>query len=202
MVSLMIGTDKEDYTIRLLSQTTWWKRLLDVQRPYRKHLQHLQLGLVLDVGCGIGRNLLNIAGSARGVGVDHNVHSVAIAKARGLIAFTPAEFRASSYAKAPGFDSLLLSHVAEHLQYKEAISLLEEYVCYLRSGGRVVLITPQEAGYHSDQTHVTFVDPHLAAMILKGCGLRLSGQYSFPLPRLFGKVFKYNESVTIGEKPG
>src|SRR5450631_2060624 len=115
-----MDTDKEDYTIRLLSQTTWWKRLLDVQRPYRTHLQNLQLGFVLDVGCGIGRSLLHIAGSGRGVGVDHNPHSVAIATSRGLTAFTPDEFRASSYAHEAAFDSLLLSHVAEHLQYKEA----------------------------------------------------------------------------------
>jgi hypothetical protein len=134
--------------------------------------------------------------------VDHNLHSVAIAKSRGLIAFTPEDFRASSYAAESGFDSLLLSHVAEHLQYKDAISLLREYVCYLRSGGRVVLITPQEAGYNSDQTHVNFVDRHQAAMIFKECGLKVSKQYSFPLPRLFGKLFKYNEFVTIGEKPG
>jgi 2-polyprenyl-3-methyl-5-hydroxy-6-metoxy-1,4-benzoquinol methylase len=156
---------------------------------------------VLDVGCGIGRNLINLAGSGQGVGVDHNLHSVAIAKSRGLIAFTPEEFRASSYAQKRGFDSLLLSHVAEHLQYEEAVALLREYVCYLRSGGRVVVMTPQEAGYNSDRTHVNFVDLHLSAMILKECDLRVSKQYSFPLPRLFGKMFKYNEFVTVGEKP-
>jgi SAM-dependent methyltransferase len=198
----MMTTEKEDYTIRLLSQTRRWKSLLDVQRPYRKHLQHLQLGLVLDVGCGIGRNLIHIAGSGRGVGVDHNLHSVAIAKSRGLIAFTPEEFHASSYAAAPSFDSLLLSHVAEHLQFKEAMALLREYLGYLRPGGRVVLITPQEAGYNSDRTHVNFVDSDVAAVILKECGLRVSKQYSFPLPRIFGRVFRYNEFVAIGEKPG
>jgi len=197
----MMSTDKEEYTIRLLNRTKWWKRFLDVQRPYRMHLQHLQLGLVLDIGCGIGRNLINIAGSARGIGVDHNSYSVEVAKSQGLIAFTPEEFRLSAYADQAGFDSLLLSHVAEHMRYKEAISLLKEYLCYLKPGGRVVLITPQEAGYQSDQTHVEFVDFHLAAMILKECGLKVSKQYSFPLPRLFGKVFKYNEFITLGEKP-
>ena len=88
----MMSTDKKEYTIRLLSQTKWWKRLLNVQRPYRLHLQRLQLGLVLDIGCGVGRNLINIAGSARGIGVDHNSYSVEVAKSQGLIAFTPEEF--------------------------------------------------------------------------------------------------------------
>ena len=196
-----MSTEKEEYTIRLLGQSKWWKRLLDVQKPYRMHLQRLRLGVVLDVGCGVGRNLINIAGSGAGVGVDHNPHSVAVARSRGLVAFTPEEFHASSYAVRLGFDSLLVSHVAEHMRYKEAVSLLKEYLCYLKAGGRVVLITPQEAGYESDQTHVELVDFQLAAIILKGCGLGISEQYSFPLPRLLGKVFKYNEFITIGEKP-
>ena len=103
----MAGTETEEYTNRLLGQTRRWKRLLDVQRPYRIHLQHLRLGVVLEIGCGIGRNLVNIALSGQAVGVDNNAHSVAIAKSRGLLAFTPEEFRASSYAVESCFDSLL-----------------------------------------------------------------------------------------------
>lgn len=165
------------------------------------HLQALQLGLVLDIGCGLGRNLINLGGSSQGIGIDHNPYSVEVAQSRGLIAFTPEEFQRSSYANLAGFDSLLLSHVAEHMRSKEAISLLNEYLCYLKPGGRVVLITPQIAGYRSDRTHVEFVDFHLATMILNKCGLRVSKQYSFPLPQLLGKVFKYNEFITLGVKP-
>jgi 2-polyprenyl-3-methyl-5-hydroxy-6-metoxy-1,4-benzoquinol methylase len=196
-----MSTEDKEYTIRLLDQTKGWKRLLDVQRPYRMHLQRLKLGLVLDVGCGIGRNLINIAGSGMGVGVDHNFNSVAIARSRGLIAFTPEEFRASPYADRSGFDSLLLSHVVEHMRHEEAVSLLKSYLDYLKPGGRVVLITPQKAGFKSDPTHVEFVDFQKAELILKRCGLKALKSYSFPLPRLFGNVFKHNEFVTIGEKP-
>lgn len=195
-----MSTEKEEYTERLLNESTWWKRLLDVQRPYRRHLQGLQLGLVLDIGCGIGRNLINMAGSATGIGVDHNPHSVAVAKSRGLAAFTPAEFQASSYACQQKFDSFLISHVIEHMTYPEAIALLQEYLAYLKPGGRVVLITPQEAGYKSDWTHVEFMDFHKAAGVLKACGLSVPRQYSYPFPRFIGKVFKYNEFVTIGKK--
>ena len=193
-----MSTEKEEYTLRLLRLTQRWKQLLDVQRPYRMHLQRLRLGRVLDIGCGIGRNLLNLAGTGTCVGVDHNGHSVAIARARGLIAFTPEEFRASAYAERPGFDALLLSHVVEHLRQEEAIQLLEDYLPYLKPGGRVVLITPQEAGYRSDHTHVVFVDFPGAARLLRECGLKLAKQYSFPLPRPFGKVFRHNEFITIG----
>jgi 2-polyprenyl-3-methyl-5-hydroxy-6-metoxy-1,4-benzoquinol methylase len=196
----MPTTDQRDYTIRLLQQGTRWKRALDVQHPYRRHLQELQLGLVLDVGCGIGRNLSHLAGHGGGIGVDHNAHSVAVAQSQGLLAFTPDAFRASSHAIARDFDSILLSHVVEHLQRGDAIALLIAYLDYLRPGGRVVLLTPQEAGYNSDETHVTFVDFPAAAALLEDCGVRVSKQYSFPLPRALGRLFKYNEFVTIGEK--
>src|SRR5215211_6096300 len=117
----MINTKNEKYTARLLERNTWWKRLLDVQRPYRMHLQRLNLGFVLDVGCGVGRNLINLTGVSPAVGVDHNKHSVAIAKSRGLNAFTPEEFLDTPYAEPSSFDSLLLSHVAEHMRYDEAL---------------------------------------------------------------------------------
>ena len=37
------GTESAEYAERLTRlQTAWWKRVLDVQRPYRRHLQHYQ----------------------------------------------------------------------------------------------------------------------------------------------------------------
>ncbi len=45
-------------------------------------LTRINPGFVLDVGCGLGRNLANIGGY--GVGVDHNSESVAVACSRGL----------------------------------------------------------------------------------------------------------------------
>ncbi|HET9533290.1 MAG TPA: class I SAM-dependent methyltransferase [Blastocatellia bacterium] len=195
-----MGTENQEYTERLLQADVWWKRLLDAQRPYRIHLQRLGLGSVLDIGCGVGRNLVNIGARGKSIGVDHNPHSVAIARSRGLLAFTPEEFRASSYAEPSSFDSILLSHVAEHMSRKEVVSLINEYIPYLRFRGRIVIITPQEAGHRSDPTHVEFMDFGAVADIFKEADLSLLRQYSFPFPRIFGRVFKYNEFVTIGQK--
>ena len=76
-----------DYAERLETlEGARWKRLLDVQAPYRWNLRRLGLGFTLDVGCGIGRNLLHL--DRRGVGVDHNVASVEIARGRGCTAYT------------------------------------------------------------------------------------------------------------------
>jgi SAM-dependent methyltransferase len=194
-------TQDASYAERLLTlETVWWKRLLDVQRPYRMHLRRLRLGFVLDVGCGVGRNLVNL-GADTGVGVDHNTQAVSVARTRGVEAYTVEEFLRSPRARDAAYDSLLLSHVAEHMSRAEAVALLGDYRRYIRPGGRVVVITPQEVGFRSDPTHVQFVDHAVGAAILREAGLELASQYSFPFPRAVGRAFKYNEFVTIGRTP-
>lgn len=194
------GTAGRDYAERLVRlQTVAWKQLLDVQRPYRWNLQRLNLGRVLDVGCGIGRNLTHLGGN--GVGVDHNVDSIRIARERGLSAYTPAEFHASDRAVPAGFDSMVLAHVMEHVDREVADAIVVEYLPYLRPGGKVVFITPQEVGYRSDDTHVRFVDLAELGRHAARAGLDVVTAFSFPLPRPAGKVFKYNEFVLVARAP-
>lgn len=195
----MRNTNKKAYTDRLITkQYVWWKRLLDVQRPYRNNIRKLKLGYTLDIGCGIGRNLLHIEGN--GVGVDHNIDSVNICKSKGLIAYSNEEFKLSEYCKKENFDSILLAHVAEHMTKSEAVFLLKEYVPLLKKKGRIVIITPQEAGYKSDSTHVEFTDFTIVKEIFEELVISPERFYSFPFPRVFGKIFKHNEFISIGKK--
>ena len=177
----------------------WWKRMLDVQAPYRWNIHRLQLGRTLDVGCGLGRNLVHLAGD--GVGVDHNPDSVAVARSRGLTAYTPAEFRSSPYARPGAFESMLLAHVLEHMPAEDGVNLIIEYLFYVRSGGRVVTQTPQERGSPSDPTHVRFVDFDAVERMCVSLGVVVQRRYSFPFPRWAGKVFAYNEFVVVAQKP-
>jgi SAM-dependent methyltransferase len=187
------------YTARLRDlEGRGWKQRLDVQAPYRWNLRRLHPGHTLDVGCGIGRNLSHLRGA--GVGVDHNPASVAEARARGLTAYTPEEFARAPEARPGGFDSLLVAHVLEHLEVDAARDLLTTYLPYVREGGRVIVITPQEAGFRSDATHVRFVDPAAAALLLGDQGWRVVERRSFPFPRIVGRVFPYNEFVVVGER--
>lgn len=181
-------------------EAVWWKRLVDVQLPYRLHLRRLKLGFVLDVGCGLGRNLTNLGGAAAGVGVDPNVDAVATCRQRGLVAFTPDELAASEYARPGRFDTLLISHVLEHMPGDVAAELLARYLPLVKPGGRVVLITPQEAGFRSDPTHVEFIDLDRLAQLATTAGLAPVSAYSFPFPRPVGKLFRYNEFVLIARK--
>ena len=192
------NTQGDDYTRRLVAlQSSWWKRFFHVQAPYRWNLRRLHLGLSLELGCGIGRNLLNLDGN--GIGVDHNPASVQTARDRGLLAFTPEEFSRSEFCRPHAFDSMLLSHLIEHMTEAEAVQLAGEYIRYIRPGGRLVVITPQEVGYRSDASHVRFADFEANAALCKALGSTIERQFSFPFPRFVGRIFIYNEFVTVAQ---
>jgi 2-polyprenyl-3-methyl-5-hydroxy-6-metoxy-1,4-benzoquinol methylase len=190
------STKDVQYTNRLNKiEQAWWRRYLDPQIPYRYNLRRLNPGFMLDVGCGLGRNLLNNGG--RGVGVDHNQTSVEVCRSRGLEAYTSDDFTASRHG--PGsFDSLLLAHVVEHMTLAEDVALIRSYLEYVRKGGKVIIIAPQEAGYRSDPTHVEFMDIAKITSILREAGVKVERAYSFPFPRLMGKCFMHNEFVVVG----
>jgi 2-polyprenyl-3-methyl-5-hydroxy-6-metoxy-1,4-benzoquinol methylase len=195
-----MSTEDAAYAERLARlETVWWKRWLDVQRPYRWNLRRLEPGFTLDLGCGLGRNLTHLDGN--GVGIDHIEESVATARARGLQAFTPEEFATSALAAPGRFDSLLCAHVVEHLGGGDAVALLEPYLASVKPGGKVILITPQERGFRSDPTHVTFVDFDALDALVRTLGLRPETTRSFPFPRATGRVFTYNEFVMVARVP-
>ena len=194
-----LRTQDEQYSARLLTkESAWWKRLLDVQAPYRWNLRRLNPGFTLDIGCGLGRNLAHLNGE--GVGVDHNARSVEIAKSRGLRAFVTDEFQKSPFNSPGRFDSLLLAHVAEHMTESEVTALLKTYIHLVKPGGQVIIITPQESGYQSDPTHVQFMDFECLRRVVQESGLVPVKEYSFPFPRAFGRLFKYNEFVSVSKK--
>ena len=177
------------------SQESWWRRLFDVQRPYRRNIRRLEPGLVLDVGCGTGRNLAHLDG--RGVGVDHNPHSVAQARSRGLEAYTVEAFAATRWNRSGAFDALLCSHVLEHMSLDDARQLLRGYLPLVRVNGKVILIVPQAAGFRSDSTHETFLDPSRLAALVRPLPLVHVQTYSFPFNSRVGRLFRHNETVAL-----
>jgi len=194
------ATDSPSYTERLVKlENAWWKKLLPVQAPYKAHLRSLKLGFVLDIGCGLGRNLLHLHRS--GVGVDHNSQSIETARSAGVDAYLADDFLRSRWSKGAQFDSLLLSHILEHMDAISASNLIQSYLPYLRPNGRIVMLCPQSAGFASDPTHVTYFDNESLMKLAKSLGLLIDRSYSFPFPQWVGKYFKYNEFVVIARKP-
>ena len=194
------GTSGEDYARRLQSkQQVWWKKALNVQAPYRWNLRRQRLGRTLDVGCGIGRNLATLDPGS--VGVDHNEHSVAVAREAGVAALTVAEWEESALRVPDSFDGILLAHVVEHMSRADAVALLRDYLPYLRPGGKVFFVCPQERGYASDSTHVWFATGEGLADLAREVGLQPGRWISFPFPRWAGKAFIYNEFCLLATRP-
>lgn len=187
-------TTGRTYTARLrdLSGASW-KQRLNVQAPYRWNLRRfLDERRTLDVGCGIGRNL--VALGADSVGVDHNPYSVTECRAAGLSAYTLDEFAAADLGR---FDALLVAHVLEHLEPDEVEPLLASYLPHLNPGAVVMLLCPQARGYASDPTHVTYYNAPMLEALCREVGLKVERSASFPLPRVFGGAFTYNEFVVV-----
>ena len=158
------------------------------------------LGKSLDVGCGIGRVLEWLpAGS---IGVDHNPTSIALCRFKGLQAYETKDFDKAVNGKEiefASFDSVVMTHLLEHLTFEEQKLILSKYLAFLKPHGNIFIVTPQELGFSSDSTHVTFTDFEDAKALLEINGITLLSQKSFPFPRVFGRFFKYNEFHTLGK---
>ena len=196
----MRDTRGEDYAKRLRDkESARWKQVLDVQAPYRWNLRRHDLGRTLDVGCGLGRNLHTLPRGS--VGVDHNETSIEIARSRGLTALTTKEWETSELRVPESYDGMLVAHVIEHMSPEQGREVMESYVPYLRPGGRVLFICPQERGYASDPTHVRWTTGEDLMDLGRDLGLEPQPWTSFPLPRFTGKVFTYNEFNVVATKP-
>src|SRR5665647_3441139 len=96
---------------------------------------------------------------------------------------------------------MLVAHVVEHLLPDEARAGSSAGTTPARPAGRVVMITPQERGYASDSTHVTFTDLAALDVLARDLDLVPERSYSFPFPRFVGRVFTYNEFVHVSRTP-
>jgi SAM-dependent methyltransferase len=192
-------TTSKAYAQRLQAlQGVWWKRLLDVQAPYRRNIhRHLDGHRTLDVGCGIGRHLAHLGRNS--IGVDHNPDSVAFCRTQGFRAYVVDDFLADP--SLTGFDSLLCAHVLEHLEQGTQADLLQPYLERLSPGATVLVICPQERGFASDISHTDFMTGDRIAAILADKGLIVTHNYSFPFPRSAGRWFTHNEFCVVARFP-
>jgi len=191
----MSGTSSNEYTKRLENlEANPIKKLLGPVNPYKWNIRRSCDGKVLDIGCGIGRNLRYL-GRPDALGVDHNETSVEFTNKLGFRAVSSQVFESMLPDLKETFDSILISHVIEHMTPEQALNLLNSYLPALKKGGKVIVICPQQRGYKSDKTHETYFDRVMLEELAQKVGGTKIQNRSFPFPSLFGRAFIYNENI-------
>ena len=194
-------TSEKWYTDRLKDLGGEWTLIRRLHlRFYRRHIRALAKGRTLDVGCGIGGNLQFL--TATSVGVDHNPTSVQTARERGMTAFVPDELHERAAEFTGVFDTMLCAHVMEHMDHETGVSVLEQYMPYMKPNARIVVLTPQDPRCENDPTHVRYVDIAASKKLVEAVGLKVKQAHGFPLPPALGKFRRNNsnEIVVVAER--
>jgi hypothetical protein len=129
-----------------------------------------------------------------------NPDFVQVAREPGLTAWTTETFFSSPDAEPGSYEALLLSHLIEHVDEATADEIMATYLPYLRDGGWVLFITPQERGHAWDPVHVRFSDFDVLTTLARQHSLEVQRSWSFPFPRWAGKLFVYNEFNVLARK--
>lgn len=149
------------------------QRFSDERRQLKKVLATVpRTGAVLDVGCGVGRNiaLLKRLGFMQVVGVEKNERLVLENRKQGINCVTPDELEAAGESHT--YDLLLMSHIIEHFDYVSLLQFMNTYLRKLRPGGYLIVVTPLwHDCFYNDFDHVK---PYLPMGIQMVFGKELS----------------------------
>lgn len=176
----------------------------------RKLVRHFYLesaarkvhGPTVDFGCGVGELLRRLPPGS--IGLEINPVSVEHCLQQGLAASVydgdDDQWALTTLAPEQGLQSLVISHVLEHLHQpmEKLASLLA--ACQRLGISRVLVIVPGARGYASDATHFTFVDlPMLSdPTATAGTDFRLHTHQYFPgNVRVLGQLFPHHELQVV-----
>lgn len=169
-----------------------------VRRAYLNSARNQLRGATLDFGCGVGELLSRLPeGSA---GLEYNRATVDHCRAQGLDVHwydgTQDDWQLSAMPPGRRFESMIISHVLEHLD--APASILRRLLGSASRLGvrRVLAIVPGQAGYRIDATHRTFVDRDMlmAPNVVQGTGFVAACARHFPIDfRAIGDWFPHHE---------
>lgn len=169
-----------------------------VRRAYLRSARSKLRGPTLDFGCGVGELLATLPAGSRGL--EYNQATVEYCRGIGLDVDWYDGFAdgwaLSVVQEGRRFDSMIVSHVLEHLDGPMEI-LNRLLKAAQRIGiGRVLVIVPGRAGYRIDDTHRTFVDRAMlaGAQVVRETAFQLDSAGYFPGNlRVIGDWFPHHE---------
>jgi len=195
-IQVAYGQEYLDYQ----TNRNWFRKL--VRKLYLNKQKSYLVGTVLDFGCGSGELLKKIEHDC--VGLEVNKNAVKYCKKNGLNVhlYDPIsdDYSFSQFTK---FDSLVMSHVLEHLAQPEIVLTKILKSCFRLGVKRILLIVPGKKGFLSDKTHKKFIDINFIMnnYLNDNYGYELREVTYFPLNnKIFGDLFTHNESLFIYEK--
>lgn len=169
-----------------------------VRRVYLHSARDQLRGPTLDFGCGIGELLSTLPDGSKGL--EYNKATVEYCRHQGLDVdwydgFQD-DWRLGAVPETARFESMVVSHVLEHMDAPMEILRKLLQAAALRGVQRLLVIVPGRAGFRIDATHLTFVDRPMLSdpAITAGTGFVLSHARHFPLDvRRIGDWFPHHE---------
>ena len=168
-----------------------------VRRLYLNKAAKALIGPTLDFGCGVGELLARLPEGSKGL--EYNHVSVDFCRQKGLdVEWYDGyadDWRLSVLPEGSCFQSMVISHVLEHLE--EPMSVLRALLQWAESASvrRVLIIVPGRVGYDSDATHRTYIDWSMLRNFLateRRWTVAQRGYFPINMERM-GDLFRYSE---------
>jgi SAM-dependent methyltransferase len=201
VVRCMMNEFDENYTA-YQSERSGIRRFV---RRWYLHSAASQLhGPTLDFGCGTGELLARLPKGSKGV--EYNQASVEYCRAKGLDVSwydgSADDWSLSTLSADSRFDSMVISHVLEHLDGPMNVLRRLLDAAGIRGVKRALVIVPGQAGFRIDSTHKTFVQWEMlrdAILSIEGWSVARKRYYPGDI-RAIGQVFPHHELQVLIEK--
>lgn len=176
-----------------------------IRSAYLRNIRKHVVGRAVDFGCGIGELLSTLPSGSTGLEI--NPYAVELCKQRNLevtlVKLEPQLYQLLFLDCGRGrYDTLIISHVLEHLE--GANMILGELIraCARLSIDRIIVVVPGSVGYASDPTHRQFIDLEYLKAVEQSVHLfSITHNGYFPVNlKVAGDYFAHNELVVIYDR--
>jgi len=175
----------------------WWRFWTPLEVPFKYFAKCLCKGKTLDVGCGPGRYLSFLSNAT---GIDHNPCFVGYARDRGFDVYSNEDFEKDFDHHLNEFDTLLFSHILEHMEFHLACKFVEKYLPTLKKDGRIVIIVPHGICYHNDPSHICYLDCKMIKELASVNNLNLIKEMYHPFPEWLSRWIVNDAAFILKQK--